>query len=147
MISPIAAGGDTGFSAHPPLATMMIMQATAPVGGVSAAAVLQMERLNDEARLRVGRRLRFDRSIRALDQLIEDIEQLNLADRSRVPMEWQSKLARLASELPVECGGRLRAGISPQRLLDTVYDILQEVFWAKRGITDEELAEQLPRVS
>jgi hypothetical protein len=125
---------------------MMIMQATAPVGGVSAA-VLQMERLNDEARLRVGRRLRFDRSIRALDQLIEDIEQLNLADRSRVPMEWQSKLARLASELPVECGGRLRAGISPQRLLDTVYDILQEVFWAKRGITDEELAEQLPRVS
>jgi hypothetical protein len=125
---------------------MMIMQATAPVGGVSAA-VLQMERLNDEARLRVGRRLRFDRSIRALDQLIEDIEQLNLADRSRVPMEWQSKLARLASELPVECGGRLRAGISPQRLLDTVYDILQEVFWAKRGVTDEELAEQLPRVS
>jgi hypothetical protein len=125
---------------------MMIMQGTAPVGGVSAA-VLQMERLNDEARLRAGRRLRFDRSIRALDQLIEDIEQLNLADRSRVPMDWQSKLARLASELPVECGGRLRAGISPQRLLDTVYDILQEVFWAKRGITDEELAEQLPQVS
>jgi len=126
---------------------MMIMQEIASVGGGVSAAVLQMERLNDEARLRARRRLRFDRAIRALDLLIEDIEQLNLADRSRVPMDWQPRLARLASELPVECGARLRAGISPQRLLDTVYDIQQEVFWAKRGMTDEELAEQLPQVS
>ncbi len=114
--------------------------------GVSAA-VLQMERLDTESRLRVRRRLRFDRAIRELDLLIEDIEQLNLADRSRVPIDWQPRLARLASELPVECGARLRAGISPQRLLDTVYDIEQEVFWAKRGISAEELVEELPRVS
>ena len=124
----------------------MIMQVTAPNGGVSAA-VLQMERVIDEARLRSWRQHRFDRAIRALDALIEDVEQLNLAGRSRVPMVWQPRLARLASELPVECGDRLRAGISPQRLLDSVYDIQQEVFWAKRGVTDEELAEQLPQVS
>jgi hypothetical protein len=124
---------------------MMSMQVLAPTGGVSAA-VLQMERVNDESRLRSWRRHRFDRAIRALDLLIEDVEQLNLANRSRVPMAWQPRLARLASELPVECGDRLRAGISPMRLLDSVYDIQQEVFWAKRGVTDEELAEQLPEV-
>lgn len=124
----------------------MIMQGTAAIGGVSAA-VLQMEQLNDEARLRSWRRRRFDHAIRSLDLLIEDVEQLNLAGRSRVPMAWQPRLARLASELPVECGDRLRAGISPQRLLDNVYDIQQEVFWAKRGVTEEELAERLPQVS
>ncbi|MBO0703658.1 MAG: hypothetical protein J2P38_12040 [Candidatus Dormibacteraeota bacterium] len=122
------------------------MQEIAPVGGVSAA-VLQMERVTDEARVRSRQRRRFDRAIQALDLLIEDIEQLNLAGRSRVPMDWQLRLARLASELPVECGPRLRAGVSPQRLLDNVYDIQQEVFWAKRGVTEEEFAEQLPRVS
>ena len=125
---------------------MIIMQATAPVGGVSAA-VLQIEQLNDAARLRSRRRRRYDRAIQLLDLLIEDLEQLNLAERSRVPMAWQPRLALIASELPVECGARLRAGISPQRLLDNVYDIQQEVFWAKRGVTDEELAEQLPKVS
>lgn len=124
---------------------MVNMQEIASVGGVSAA-VLQMEQLNDEARLRTRDRRRFDRAIRVLDVLIEDIEQLNLADRSRVPMAWQPRLARLAGELPVECGARLRAGISPQRLLDNVYDIQQEVFWAKRGVTAEELVEQLPQV-
>lgn len=125
---------------------MVSMQATLPAGGVTAA-VLQMEQVDREARLRSWQRARYDRAIQALDLLIEDIEQLNLADRSRVPVAWQPRLARLASELPVECGVRLRAGISPARLLDSVYDIQQEVFWAKRGVTAEELAEDLPRVS
>lgn len=146
MLSPIAGERDTGFSSGPRIRSMVIMQGRAPTGRVSAA-VLQMEQLNDEGRLRAWRRQRYDRAIRTLDLLIEDVEQLNLAARSRVPMSWQPRLARLASELPVECADRLRAGISPQRLLDSVYDIQQEVFWAKRGVTPEELAEQLPQVS
>lgn len=122
------------------------MQATLPTGGVTAA-VLQMEQVHQAEQLRNRRRARYDRAIQALDVLIEDIEQLNLADRSRVPIAWQPRLARLACMLPVECGARLRAGISPARLLDSVYDIQQEVFWAKRGVTEEEFAEELPQVS
>lgn len=117
------------------------MQEIAQVGGVTAA-VLQMQQLNEQARLRTWERTRLDHAIRTLDALLEDVEQLNLAGRSRVPLAWQPSLARLASELPVECGDRLRAGVSPQRLLDAVYDIQQEVFWLKRGIgPDEQLME------
>ncbi|MGH7920049.1 MAG: hypothetical protein ACREQM_08905 [Candidatus Dormibacteraceae bacterium] len=121
---------------------------TAQVGGVTAA-VLQMQQLDFEAHLRSWQRTRLDRAIRALDALLEDVEQLNLADRSRVPLAWQPSLARLASELPVECGDRLRAGISPQRLLDHIYDIQQEVFWLKRGVAPEEVPvpEAFSRVS
>ncbi|MFZ0217209.1 MAG: hypothetical protein WAM30_14855 [Candidatus Dormiibacterota bacterium] len=118
-------------------------------GGVTAA-VWEMRLLDEQGRLRSWQQRRYDRAIHTLDQLIEDIEQLNLADRSRVPLAWAPSLARLAAQLPVECADRLRAGISPQRLLDQVYDIQQEVFWLKQGMDPADLAsarEELPAVS
>ena len=78
-------------------------------------------------------------AIRALDRLVDSLEHLNLKDRARVPIAWQRTLAELASEIPVECGDRLRAGISPTRLLDQVYEIQQELFMLKQGGEAEEL--------
>ena len=107
-------------------------------GGVTAA-IQDMDAMEEQGRIRQWRQGRLDQAIRILDGLIEDIEQLNLEERSRVPLAWQSRLAQIAAALPVECGERLRAGISPQRLLDQVYDVQQEVFWLKQGKSAEEM--------
>lgn len=107
-------------------------------GGVTAA-IQDMDAMEEQGRIRQWRQGRLDQAIRILDGLIEDIEQLNLEERSRVPLAWQPRLAEIAAALPVECGDRLRAGISPQRLLDQVYDVQQEVFWLKQGKSPEEM--------
>jgi hypothetical protein len=98
-----------------------------------AAAVDDMREATERVRLARFQRERVDRAIRELDVLVESIERLNLDEKARVPMAWQPKLAQLAAELPVECHDRLRAGISPLRLLDQVYDVQQELLWMKQG--------------
>ena len=95
--------------------------------------------MEEQGRVRRWKQGRLDQAIRVLDDLIGDIEQLNLEERSRVPLGWQTRLAKMAASLPVECGDRLRAGISPQRLLDQVYEIQQEVFWLKQGKSADEI--------
>jgi hypothetical protein len=117
---------------------MIVMRQMSSGGGVTAA-VQDMDAMEEQGRLRRWRQGRLDQAIRVLDELIGDIEQLNLEERSRVPLGWQPRLAEMAAALPVECGDRLRAGISPQRLLDQVYEIQQEVFWLKQGKSAEEL--------
>lgn len=102
-----------------------------------AATLIDMGEAQERARAARWDAERVDRSIRAVDVLVEEIERLNLENRSRVPLNWQPRLARLASVLPVECGERLRAGISPLRLLDQVYDIQQELLWMKQGAEAE----------
>jgi hypothetical protein len=97
------------------------------------ATVAEMYESRERARMDRWQRERVDRAIRDLDRLVEAIEHLNLSDRARVPMAWQPRLARMAAQLPVESGDRLRAGISPLRLLDQVYDIQQELLWLKQG--------------
>lgn len=97
------------------------------------ATVAEMYDASERARLGRWQRDRIDRAIRDLDRLVEAIEYLNLSERARVPMAWQPRLARMAAELPVDANGRLRAGISPLRLLDQVYDIQQELLWLKQG--------------
>ncbi|HEX4212718.1 MAG TPA: hypothetical protein VIA06_05245 [Candidatus Dormibacteraeota bacterium] len=98
-----------------------------------AATLIDMGEAEQRVRTARWDAERIDRSIRAVDVLVEDIERLNLEDRSRVPLNWQPRLARMAAVLPVECGDRLRAGISPLRLLDQVYEIQQELLWIKQG--------------
>lgn len=117
---------------------MICMRQMSSGGGVTAA-IQDMDAMEEQGRVRQWRQGRLDQAIRILDGLIEDIEQLNLEERSRVPLAWQSRLAAIAASLPVECGDRLRAGISPQRLLDQVYDVQQEVFWLKQGKSVEEM--------
>lgn len=104
-----------------------------------AETLADMEEAQQRARLERWQRDRVDMAIRALDRLVDAIERLNLQDRARVPMAWQRSLAELASEIPVECGDRLRAGISPTRLLDQVYEIQQELFELKQGGEADEL--------
>lgn len=103
------------------------------------AALADMRDAVVQARLARWQRERVDRAIMALDMLVEDLERLNLEDRSRVPLAWQPRLARLASQMPVECGPGLKAGISPLRLLDHVYDIQQQLLWLKQGSAADEL--------
>jgi hypothetical protein len=100
-----------------------------------------MRQATEDARLARWKRERVDRAIQGMDALVEAIERLNLKEKARVPMAWQPKLARFAAELPVDCQGRLRAGISPTHLLDNVYDIQQELLWLKQGADVERLRE------
>lgn len=104
-----------------------------------AAAVADMRQATESARLARIERERVDRAIRDLDVLVEAIERLNLDEKARVPMAWQPRLAKIAADLPVDCQERLRAGISPLRLLDQVYDVQQELLWLKQGADVESL--------
>ena len=103
------------------------------------ATLADMRSAAERLRLARWHRDRVDRAIWALDSLVGDLEQLNLEDRSRVPLAWQPRLARLAASMPVECGPGLKAGISPLRLLDHVYDIQQQLLWLKQGAAADEL--------
>jgi hypothetical protein len=104
-----------------------------------AETLADMQEAQQRARYERWKRDRVDSAIHALDRLVDAIEHLNLKDRARVPMAWQRSLAELACEIPVECGDRLRAGISPTRLLDQVYEIQQELFLLKQGGEADEL--------
>lgn len=106
-----------------------------------AQAVADMRQATEDARLARWKRERVDRAIQELDVLVDAIEHLNLDEKARVPMAWQGRLARMAAELPIDCQDRLRAGISPGRLLDSVYDLQQELLWIKQGADVDHLRE------
>jgi hypothetical protein len=100
--------------------------------------LVDMEEAQRRARLERWERDRLDIAIQALDRLVDALERLNLQERARVPLAWQRTLAELSTMMPVECGDRLRAGISPTHLLDHVYEIQQELFWLKQGVEPDE---------
>jgi hypothetical protein len=99
-------------------------------------------------------RWRVTGPIRTIDGMLEDLEQMNLRSARRVPLVWDSQLALLMANLPFEVSqelrGELRAGISPNRLMDALYVAQDQLLDLKVGpgrrrLNDEDESEEPAR--
>lgn len=73
--------------------------------------------------------------LRTIDLMLEDLEELNLAGRRRVPFEWEARLARLVAMLPAEVHWipELRSNIATTRLMDRLYELQDRLLDLKVG--------------
>lgn len=73
-------------------------------------------------------RARLPHLIALTDAMLEELEQLNLADVARVSAEWRERLVLLFASLPFEHRARLRAFPSPTEVLDVIFDVQERLF-------------------
>ncbi|GAC1656494.1 MAG: hypothetical protein NVS9B1_12010 [Candidatus Dormibacteraceae bacterium] len=80
--------------------------------------------------------------LRVIDEMLEDLEQLNLVGRRRVPMTWDSRLASVHTMLPAEIHEvpDLRSNIATTRLMDRLYHLQDLLLDIKVGPIRRELA-------
>ncbi len=90
-------------------------------------------------------RWRVTAPIQVIDEMLEDVEQLNLRNARRVPISWELRLAQLATSLPPGIyadPAELRAGISPNRLMEALFCIQDQLLDLKMGGLRTALKEQ-----
>lgn len=89
------------------------------------------------------RRARVVAPLRAIDQMLDDLERLNLVGRRRVPLEWGGRLAKLAISLPAEFREvpEMRTNVATGRLMDSLYEIQDTLLDIKMGAIRQELRE------
>jgi hypothetical protein len=86
--------------------------------------------------LRRLQRWRITSPIQMIDGMLEDVEQMNMRGARRVPLSWQPRLALLAANLPVGVyvdHAELRAGISPNRLMEALFCLQDQLLDLKVG--------------
>jgi hypothetical protein len=91
------------------------------------------------------RRWRVTSPIRVIDGMLEELEQMNLRRARRVPVSWQPQLALLVATLPAAVHvdlAELRAGVSPNRLMEALFCIQDQLFDLKIGPLRTELRQQ-----
>lgn len=86
-------------------------------------------------------RARLVLPIRLIDILVGELEEMNLANRRRVPRAWDRRLARLLATLPGEVGEVpvLRGNIAPSRLMDRLFQVQDALLDLKVGPVRHEL--------
>ncbi|TMC50761.1 MAG: hypothetical protein E6J14_04165 [Chloroflexi bacterium] len=107
-------------------------------------ALLRQQRQRRERR-------RALRPIRLIDALLEDLEELHLAGRQRVPVTVQPRLAELETALPAELTRELPTRVTIVHLMDLLYEVQDALLSRKtpgRGPGDgEEMGARLPEAS
>jgi hypothetical protein len=76
---------------------------------------------------------RIQRLLQLTDTMVDELEQLNLADVERVGIEWRTRLTFLFSALPFPYLPRLRAFPSPTEVLDVLFDLQAPLLDLKVG--------------
>ncbi|MDQ6920658.1 MAG: hypothetical protein M3170_03550 [Candidatus Dormibacteraeota bacterium] len=89
-------------------------------------------------RFALGRveRWRVINPIRVIDEMLDELEHLNLRGARRVPIVWEPRLALLAAHLPTPVRvdpAELRAGISPNRLIEALFTLQDQLLDLKVG--------------
>ena len=105
-----------------------------PENRIETASEDLQEALREHAH-RVVLRLRVVGPITAIDAMLTDLEEMNVAGRRRVPKAWSARLARLVAFLPAEIGQvpDLRSNISPSRLMDGLFELQDALLDLKVG--------------
>jgi hypothetical protein len=104
--------------------------------GSAQGIALAIEEMTADRRAQEQRQRRalvLERGIRALDVLIDDLEQLNMCQKRRVPPSWQARLALVTRQMPIGLYSDLKVGVSPMRLLNEVYELQEQLFQLKSG--------------
>jgi hypothetical protein len=77
------------------------------------------------------RRSRLETPIRVIDAMLDELEMMNLVRRRRVPLAWEPRLQLLLLSVPEHCRRELRSNISPNRLMDMLYEMQDELLTLK----------------
>lgn len=85
-------------------------------------------------------RQRMLRPLRAVDGLLAELEELNLAGRKRVPESFEPLLTAVIELLPAELGIELRSRITIAHLMDRLYEV-QEHLLAMKAAGETPLTE------
>jgi hypothetical protein len=91
-------------------------------------AALQIHRDHVLDEVRRSNRERAQRPIRIIDLLITHLEELHLEGRKRVPARFDTALAQLKEALPGDLRPELRSRIAISHLMDTLYELQDELF-------------------
>ena len=76
---------------------------------------------------------RIDAPIVEIDRMLDELETMNLSGRRRVPLGWEPRLQRFLASIPAGCRQELRGNISPNRLMDSLYEIQDRLLDLKIG--------------
>jgi hypothetical protein len=90
-------------------------------------------------------RWRITSPILVIDGMLEDVEQMNMQGARRVPISWEPRLELLAANLPAGVHAdraELRAGISPNRLMEALFCLQDQLLDLKIGPLRPALREQ-----
>jgi hypothetical protein len=82
--------------------------------------------------------------IDAVDDVLNNLEQLHLLDRRRVPAAYAAPLERLTAVLPADVRCGLRTGIPIVRLMESLYDIQGKLMARRSGWTMDRPVAHIP---
>jgi hypothetical protein len=92
------------------------------------------ERWQAERELRYARR----NAIRHIDQLLDELEMLNIAEETQLPTELALRVQRLAGEMEHPLGNRAPEDITIAESMDALYDLQDGLMLTLEGVEDEE---------
>ena len=92
------------------------------------------ERWHAERELRYARRNR----IRHIDQLLDELEMLNMAEETQMPPDLALRVQRLAAEMEHSLGNRAPEDLRIQESMDALYDLQDGLMLTLEGIQDED---------
>jgi hypothetical protein len=99
------------------------------------------QQIIDEARRRQreqAARVRASAPIRAIDELISELEELHLANRKRVPDALEDRLTALNSLLPDDLRRELRSRVTIIHLMDELYELQDALLSRKAGLPPDD---------
>jgi hypothetical protein len=108
--------------------------------GVSDEQMSALQSTNDQItaglrrrRIEAAARHRAARPIRVIDGLLEELEELHLAGRKRVPDSFDAPLKALNASVPQPVRQELRSRITIAHLMDRLYDMQDALLQRKHG--------------
>ena len=87
----------------------------------------EIARIAERHRRSRRRTLGLRRLLATVDGLLEDLEELHLIGKSRVPLNWAARLDALTASLPVGMRRVLRTGVTIVRLMDELFAIQESL--------------------
>lgn len=76
------------------------------------------------------RTVQLRRLLATVDALLEDLEELHLIGKSRVPLNWAARLDAVTAALPAGMRRTLRTGVTIVRLMDELFAIQESLLRA-----------------
>ena len=87
----------------------------------------EIARTAEEQRRSRRRTIQLRRLLATVDRLLEELEELHLIGKSRVPLNWAARLEALTAALPAGMRRTLRTGVTIVRLMDELFAIQESL--------------------
>ncbi|TAN31754.1 hypothetical protein EPN29_11095 [bacterium] len=103
------------------------------INGPIAQAVAQIAETSKLRTLQKAPRQRLSRAITLVDSMLCSLEYLNLEGKAPAPGALASRIRSLRQAMPGECGIRIDPKCTPQRLMDELFNVQQQLLAMRAG--------------